>query len=75
MAAAAQRARGPHGFVPVIYFDADQANEAFAVHATMVKAEVAFPELAKFEHWREQREIAFARFCAAFGASGDAPCS
>jgi hypothetical protein len=69
MAAAAQRPQGVHGFVPVIYYDPVQASEAFAVHATMVKAEIAFPDLANFEHWREQRDIAFARFCAAFEAA------
>ena len=54
--------------VPVIRFHLDEANAAFAVHAALAKAEAAEPGLADNEHWREQREIAFARFNAAFCA-------
>lgn len=54
--------------VPVIRFDPSVADAAFAVHQTLVKAEIADPTLNQNEHWREQRDIAFARFCAAFEA-------
>lgn len=55
--------------LPVIRFDPLTAEAAFAVHQTLVKAEIADPTLHQNEHWREQRDIAFARFCAAFEAS------
>ena len=54
--------------VPVIYFDPAVASEAFAVHSTLAKAEASEPALADNEQWREQRDIAFARFLAAFAA-------
>lgn len=50
----------------VIYFDPVSAAEAFAVHSALVLAEIADPSLRNNEHWREQRDIAFARFRAAF---------
>lgn len=58
-----------HRFIPVIRFDPGEADAAFAVHSTLVRAEAADPTLANNAHWREQRDIAFARFCAAFEAS------
>lgn len=52
--------------VPVICFNPVDAAAAFAVHAALVMTEAANPELCDNEHWREQRDIAFARFRAAF---------
>ena len=51
---------------PIIHFDPVSATEAFAVHSALVLAETADPSLRKNGHWREQRDIAFARFRAAF---------
>lgn len=58
----------PGAPVPVIVFDPVSAEQAWLVHAALVKAEAAEPALSQNEHWREQREIAFARFRAAFEA-------
>lgn len=55
--------------IPVIRFDLSVAEAAFAVHQTLVRAQIADPTLNQNVHWREQREIAFARFCAAFEAT------
>lgn len=52
--------------IQVIRFDPIDATSAFLVHTTLLKAELADPDLSKNEHWREQRDIAFARFRAAF---------
>lgn len=48
------------------YFNPVDANDAFAVHQALALAEIADPSLRDNEHWREQRDIAFARFRAAF---------
>ena len=52
--------------LPVIRFNPVDANAAYAVHTTLLLAEIAKPELADNPHWQEQRDIAFARFRAAF---------
>lgn len=52
--------------IQVIRFDPIDATSAYLVHTTLLKAEMADPDLSKNEHWREQRDIAFARFRAAF---------
>ena len=52
--------------VPIIRFNPVDATAAYAVHTALVLAEIANPALRENEHWREQRDIAFARFRAAF---------
>ena len=52
--------------VPVIRFDPVDAGAAYAVHTALIFAEITNPALSRNEHWREQRDIAFARFRAAF---------
>lgn len=52
--------------VPIFAFDEAQADDAFAAHAALVKAERDNPRLADNEHWQALRDTAFARFLAAF---------
>ena len=54
--------------VPVFRYDPVEADKAFAVHSTLKLAEAADPALAANEHWREQCDIALARFLAAYEA-------
>ena len=55
--------------VSVTYFNPADATAAFAVHQALTLAEIADPKLRNNEHWREQRDIAFARFRSAFEVS------
>lgn len=59
----------PEPPIPLIRFDPSDAAAAYTVHTTLLLAEIAQPLLRENEHWREQRDIAFARFTAAFEVS------
>lgn len=52
--------------VPVIQFHAEEAEEAFAAHSALLKAERADPGLSGNPYWQALRDAAFARFRAAF---------
>ena len=56
----------PNRPFPTYRFDPVDATEAYAVHVALALAERADPALSRNMHWREQRDIAFARFRAAF---------
>lgn len=54
--------------IPVIMFDKEEADAAFAVHAELSIAEVNFPLLAECPAFRARRFAAYQRFYNAFTA-------
>lgn len=51
---------------PVIYCDARVADDAFAVHAALVKAEARDQRLKRNPQWQLVRMDAYERFAMAF---------
>lgn len=58
--------RPPENKVPVIFCNATEEEQTFAVHAALVRLAVADPELGSLPLMVELRLIAYDRFLAAF---------
>ena len=51
---------------PPVRADAKSADHAFAVHATLARAEAVDQHLTDNPYWRRLREVAFTAFATAF---------